>query len=259
VAATASDPAGAGWNGGRGANLLGMGLFLLQLAAILVLAAVQVLAGQVRDGSRFWLSAAAGISVAFVFLHLLPEMAAATDEVEQTLGEWVPLGDHPVFLLALAGIIAFYGLERAGRVVSRTSAGGRAAERRVALVVVGAFALYYALIGYLVGIEREAADVVVFAAAMGVHFLAVDYGLRVHHERTYDHVGRWALAAAVVTGWALSRLATLPEAAVAVMLSVLAGAVILISLKEELPESREGRFVAFAAGAAGYALLLAAV
>lgn len=235
-----------------------MPAFLPQVAAVVALAAIQLLAGRLRDRSRLWLSAGAGVSVAFVFLHLLPELDEVTDEVEESIGHLIPLGDRPVLVLALAGLVAFYGLERLGRVSQRPHA-GRVAEQRVALVILGAFALYYALIGYLVGIERELASVALFALAMGVHFLAVDYGLRVHHADTYDRVGRWVLAAAVVCGWAVARTATLPDAAVAVMLSVLAGAVILISLKEELPPNREGRFSAFAGGAALYALLLAAL
>lgn len=240
----------------RAGILYAVRVLVLQLLAVLGLAAVQILSMRLRNASRFWLSAAAGVSVAFVFLHLLPELDDAGEEVEQALGHLIPLTDRPVLVLALVGVIAFYGLERLGRVSRGRS---RAADRRVALVVVGAFVLYYALIGYLIGIEREVPELAVFALAMGVHFLAVDYGLRAHHAHTYDHVGRWALAAAVVAGWGVAALAALPDAAVAVMLSVLAGAVILISLKEELPENREGRFLAFAGGAAVYALLLAAV
>jgi hypothetical protein len=235
-----------------------MPAFLPQVAAVVGLAAVQLLAGRLRGRSRLWLSAGAGVSVAFVFLHLLPELDHVTEDVEDALGHLVPLGDRPVLVLALAGLVTFYGLERLGRVSQRPHGGG-VAERRVALVSIGAFALYYALIGYLVGIEPDLTSLGLFAAAMGVHFLAVDYGLRVHHADTYDRVGRWVLAAAVVSGWGVARLATLPDPAVAVMLSVLAGAVILISLKEELPPNREGRFTAFAGGAALYALLLAAL
>jgi hypothetical protein len=48
----------------------------------------------------------------------------------------------------------------------------------------------------------------------------------------------------------------LPEAAIAVVTAFLASGVVLNALKEELPEEREGRFWAFAIGAALFAALL---
>ena len=46
------------------------------------------------------------------------------------------------------------------------------------------------------------------------------------------------------------------EAAIAVLFGFLAGGVVMNVLKEELPEEREGRFWAFALGAAFYSVVL---
>ena len=78
-----------------------------------------------------------------------------------------------------------------------------------------------------------------FAFALGVHFVVNDHGLREHHKDSYDRVGRWVLAAAVV-----------------VLFAFLAEGVVLNVLKEELPEERESRFWAFALGATLYAAIL---
>ncbi len=64
------------------------------------------------------------------------------------------------------------------------------------------------------------------------------------------------LAAAIFLGWLLGLLTAISEAALAVLLAFLAGAVILNVLKEELPEERESRFWAFALGAGMYTALL---
>ncbi len=97
-----------------------------------------------------------------------------------------------------------------------------------------------------------------FGFAMTLHFLVNDHGLREHHKGAYDRVGRWVLAGAVLVGWALGLVAEVSEIALAVLIAVLAGGIILNVLKEELPEERESRVWAFALGAALYAALLLA-
>lgn len=64
------------------------------------------------------------------------------------------------------------------------------------------------------------------------------------------------LAAAVVAGTTLGLHREVPVEAVAVLLALLGGGVMLNVLKEELPAERDSRFLPFVAGAALYALLL---
>ncbi len=57
-------------------------------------------------------------------------------------------------------------------------------------------------------------------------------------------------------GWAAGAATTVSAAAVDALFAFLAGGVVLNVLKEELPEERRSRFWPFAAGTAGYAVLL---
>lgn len=52
-----------------------------------------------------WLSVAGGVSTAYVFVHLLPELAHHQAQSFQGAGA-------EIFLIALAGMVVFYGLER---------------------------------------------------------------------------------------------------------------------------------------------------
>jgi hypothetical protein len=120
------------------------------------------------------------------------------------------------------------------------------------------FAVFNALIGYLL-LHREDPGIqglLLFAFAMGVHFMINDHGLRKHHQRAYDEVGRWVLAAGIGVGWMVGLFFEVSEAAIAVLFAFLAGGVIMNVLKEELPEERESRFWAFALGATLYAAIL---
>jgi hypothetical protein len=60
-------------------------------------------------------SFAGGLAVAYVFLHLLPELAEGNKAIGEALADVLqptPLLDLAIFLVALVGFVAFYGLER---------------------------------------------------------------------------------------------------------------------------------------------------
>lgn len=232
------------------------------LVAALALAAVQVLPRFIPtlEGPRQAeaLSLAAGFSVAFVFLELLPQVMERAEEVSDLTGTVLTFVPDEPFFLALVGVLVFYGLESLAR-QHRRGGRGRAIDDRVGITQIGAFAGYYALIGYLLWTRPGggAAGLLSFVIPVGVHFLVVDYGLREHHPTAYHRIGRWLLAAAVLLGWGIGALTALPEGALGIGLAFLGGGVMLITLKEELPEEAEGRFPAFLAGAAAYVALLA--
>ena len=98
--------------------------------------------------------------------------------------------------------------------------------------------------------------VIVYAVAMGFHFVVNDQGLREDHGAAYDKRGRWILATAPLAGWAVGVLVTLPPLLVSSLFGFLMGGVVLNVLKEELPDERESRFWAFALGAIVYAAVL---
>jgi zinc transporter ZupT len=211
-----------------------------------------------------WLSAAGGVSVAYVFVHILPELSQHQRVLEQVGEGVIPYVESHVYILTLVGLSVFYGLERLA-VLSRqrqeqvgkvdmTTAG-------VFWLHIASFALYNALIGYLL-VHREESGItslLIFASAMAVHFIVNDQGLREHHKHVYDNIGRWILAGAIIVGWVLGSATTINEAAVAVLFAFLAGGIVLNVLKEELPEERESKFWAFVLGAGVYTALLLAV
>ena len=194
-----------------------------------------------------WLSAAGGVSVAYVFVHILPDLAAHQRRVEEG-GLLAQIESH-VWLVAMLGLVSFYGLER----LARNGKGDGGVFR----IHLGSFALYNFLIGYLLLHREESGGLFFYGAALGLHFLVNDQGLREHHGKAY-HRFRWMLAAAPLAGWVLGAAFALPDLAITALFAFLAGGIVLNVLKEELPEDRESRFSAFAAGAAGYAALLLA-
>lgn len=240
---------------------------LVALGSVAVFVLVHLFGGRLRflqsTPRSIWLSAAGGVSVAYVFVHLLPELAEHQRTLRQEAvepGSFLADMESHAYLIALIGLAIFYGVER----LARNATGGKTrnnedgAPAAVFWTHLGAFAVYNVLIGYLL-IHREEQDLrglIVYAIAMALHFIVNDQGLREHHGRIYDRYGRWVLAAAPVAGYLIGLTTEVSPLLLASLFAFLAGGVILNVLKEELPEDRKSRFWAFATGAASYAALL---
>lgn len=209
-----------------------------------------------------WLSVSGGSAVAYVFVHLLPELQHRGAAIEES-GTVLVQFERSIYLVALLGFTAFYGLEQFARRSADFDADADAdsvdgSPAGVFWVHIGSFALYNALIGYLL-LHREETGVeslLLFFVAMALHFLVNDYSLREHHGRTYRRYARWILAAAVFAGLAVGYVSPVSDLHLAVLFAFLAGSIVLNVIKEELPNERESRFWAFAAGVVGYSALL---
>jgi hypothetical protein len=241
---------------------------LLSVVLAVGLALVHLFSGKLRlleeiPRSR-WLSIGSGVSVAYVFVHILPELSTAQETIQGVVGGGLAFLEHHVYLVALIGVAVFYGLERAAnlsRERNQKAGRGDVTEAGVFWLHICSFAIYNALIGYLL-LHREESGIqnlLFFFFAMALHFVVNDHGLREDHKESYDRIGRWILAAAIIVGWVIGQGTEIHEAAIAVLFAFLAGGVILNVLKEELPDERQSKFWAFALGAAIYAALLVSV
>lgn len=247
---------------------------ILSFLALLLLAAVHLSARQLAflEGTprSRWLSAAGGISLAYVFLHFLPELAHGQELVEESglAIEWV---EFELFAVALLGLLASYALER---VVQVSDAREEGADRHISRddrldkhehgvfwLHLASFAIYNLITGYLLlhrgGEQGSTGELTAFAIAMALHLLVTDYGLREAFPHGYRKFGRWVLIGALVVGFAIGLATDLPELAILAIIALLGGGMVLNVLKEELPTQRQSRFGAMVAGAAAYAVVLA--
>ncbi len=241
------------------------------LAIVAGFAAIHVFIGRLRkldvEPRSGWLSFAGGTAVAYVFLHVLPELAEHQQEYQSA----VMLGGANVevwiYALSMLGLAVYYGVERWAKLTMAKAdsapsdgASEAAAHNELLWVHTGSFAIYNLLIGYLLfqGELEGGWPLALYAIAMGLHFLTTDHGMRQHHPGAYDRVSRWVLAAAVFAGWLLGMAYALPPLVIGCLFAFLAGGVVLNVMKEELPEERESRFGPFLGGAVFYAALLVA-
>lgn len=262
------------------------------IVATLVLAAVFVqpwpreVIGERMPGFRSFVSFAAGISLAYVFIDLLPELSGMGDELLREEAVALPFPEYVVYMAALFGFVLFYGLERLVRwhhpdskrdraeatdevraaVVGEgvgappaEEAAEEAEERidyRIKLAGLGAYAcliLYLMTAGIREGSEE---GLVAYVIAMAFHFVATRHGLRYEFPEPYMRSGRWIMAGLCVAGAALGLVTELSVGAEVLLMGFLGGMLIMNTTVMELPSEKEGRFGMFALGAALYAALL---
>jgi len=228
----------------------------LALASVHVLTRSAPLLSRLSEGGL--LSFGGGVSVAYVFVHVLPEIDEFHGPVERH--PMLPLpSERDVYLVVLIGFVTFYGLERLAR-QSAAESDDDLPTPRVFRVHVASYGAYNAIAGYLL-VHQETPGVgnlLLFALALGTHFLLNDVTLEAQHEAAYHRRGRWVLAAAVLAGTAVGFRTELARSTLGLLFAFLAGGIVLNVVREEVPSDRRSKFLPFVAGPAFYTVVLLA-
>jgi zinc transporter ZupT len=210
-----------------------------------------------------WLSFAGGVSIAYIFMHLLPELEEMQHTFIEEREKMEDFFKYPLYAVALLSLSIYYGIERHVKmsgVSKKTEKRAQADTREEAGIFyfhIFSFALYNALIGYT--LIRETWDIqsfVLFVLALGFHFVVNDFGFVTHYRHNYIKAGRWILGLAPLAGWLLGNLVRISDIHLGLVLAFIAGGTILNVLKEELPEERKSNYWTFLAGVLLYSLLL---
>jgi hypothetical protein len=245
-----------------------MSLTLGTFLSILVLCIVHIASGADVVQRRRWtpslLSLAAGISVSYVFMELLPDLVERQEAIDHA--GFLPMIDRHVYIFSMLGLFVAFWVE----VVSRRSRrrqrhAGRADHTSNAVFKLGVLssAVENLAIGFAVGSPGDNAvePLWLFLVAIGLHFLVDDHSLSEHHGLPYRRVGRWWLVAALGGGWFLGAAFGLriPDVVLALALAYISGGTILNTLRHELPDTdRSPDVFAFAVGAGVYTVILLA-
>jgi len=243
---------------------------LTTLSVALLFAAIFLFGGRGayrpgQKGRRRFLSFAAGISVAYTFVHVLPALHAIREfQTQAPAGFKMLFPEYNVYLWTMAGFLAFYGLETmvAGprRGPENYGGDGGGAAPWLPWVHMGGFALYAWILTYMmVWTGKGTLALFLFAVAMGMHIFTITCGLSSHYHEVYDHRGAYLLALASLAGWASALTLDIPIPVVLNMVAFVVGGVVVNAAIAELPKEREGRYWSFLTGATAFTALLLAL
>jgi hypothetical protein len=130
--------------------MLSLGLLLAVCLALLHLFA-STLKGPSWLPQRHWISLAGGISIAYIFLDVFPELAHAQEKIEH-VGGWVEYLERHVYILALLGLALFCGLDKwalRSRAHNQTMSEADHTTIGVFWIHIAAFAIHNGILGYL--------------------------------------------------------------------------------------------------------------
>ncbi len=218
-----------------------------------------------EERRRSLISAAAGISITYVFLELMPDLAEKQILVEGS--GFLPRLEQHVYIFALLGLVIGFWLEtvsRKSRRRQRLAGKGNVTDSRTFWFSMFLFMIFNMSIGYAIASpdDLDIQPLWVFALAMGLHFLANDHSLAEHHGRRYQQKGRWLLGGALFVGWAIGIIPRfeMPAAALALVLAYIAGSTVFNVLRHELPDTdRQVDVGAFLVGVVIYSLVILAL
>ena len=235
-------------------------LWISSILCVLVIASAHWLASKVatrpdREQVR-WASFGGGAGIAYVFVHLLPELASHGQALSEAPGMETfaptPITEALLFLIALAGIMVTYSLD-----VLATH------ERQAGRVAGSLHTLNFAAISYLYAyslpslISTGLAYGVLFTIAISAHVLLADRTMAARHPTIFRTRTRWFGTAALVLG--LMHAALLHPVAdfhLAIATAFLGGGLLIAVFREELPTVNRTRLGWFVAGTVSMTSLL---
>lgn len=243
-----------------------MRLFYFSLAIIIAFMFVHISTNYIklldRKPKDRLMSFVSGGSIAYVFLHLVPELTHYQEVADQaTLPFWIESLDYSAYLMTLVGIAFFYGInqlnEKSKAKKEKNENISQSSSFVFALEILG-FSLYNVLIGYLlVDLSGEKIpDYLIYFIVFSFHFIANNRVLHLTHEDLYTHIGRWVLAISVFLGWVLYYFTNTSDLNIAYFSSFLTGGIILNILNDELPAEKNSSYPSFIMGLVFITVLL---
>ncbi|WP_233588830.1 ZIP family metal transporter [Legionella septentrionalis] len=187
------------------------------------------------NGKAF-ISFAGGTAIAYVFLHMLPNLVEYNEPMGKFLiqSHWLtPFSELMIYLVALAGFLIYYGMELAAERSKYLQTRGLVYALHLFM-----FCLYNFLITYTMSLRAQVSlsATALFTFSMALNFVLTDKKFSRLHATEFNHVGRFILILFLLLGWLCSVIFEPVNAVVvAFMVAFLAGSVLLNVFREELP------------------------
>jgi hypothetical protein len=180
-----------------------------------------------------------GLSVAYVFLHLLPSLDTS-----------IKLVGPRIYFVALLGFVLFYGLD----VFFQPPKHEHPTKYHAYLT---ALFLYDGLIVFTLGLQLPPSTILtlVFAFSLAVDVLNTDIELQTEFGSRFVKAGRGVLVGGVAFGYGLGLVRRPHPLAVDILTAALAGFMMFHTFKWLFPVSSNKKFPAFLAGLFGFLLL----
>lgn len=203
-----------------------------------------------------WASVGGGAGLAYVFIHLLPELASGGSELSDVRGLIdyvpVPLVEALLFLVALVGVLVVFCLN----VLLKQRQG--APPYAVWLQLFNFAAINYLYAYSLPSLITTGVGYgILFTVAISAHVLLMDRYAAEHHPQRFRRRNRWIGSAALVLGLVHAFVFHPVDAlTLATATAFLGGGLLMAVFRDELPDLQQTRLPWLLAGCGGMGGLL---
>lgn len=194
------------------------------------------------------LSFGGGVSIAYVFIDLLPKLSKKDILIHDAFTGISFLEKH-AYIFALAGFLLFFSIDRAHTFLKKNES---------FWISLCSYALFNFLVGYAVVDKNdpEVQPLALFTFAMALHYFVNDFSINKEHFVEYNRYGKWVLIVSLFLGWLVGVWITLPQAAVALVSAFIGGGVIMNVTRHELPKDNPHSLGTFIFSAVAYTCVL---
>lgn len=225
-----------------------------EIIAVILLVFVHLTASRVARIGWLWhgrfLSFAAGLSFAYVFVDLLPQLEKKQEVLKQTLTPLLPYLDRHAYVVALLGVLFFYGIHTQSEMKKK---------RFFWFSMTGSF-LFNFFVGATLA-DSQSPDIQplsLFAIALAMHTFILDHNATLQHPLLYQQQGRYVLILSLLCGYFTGHLFSIPATIEALVISFVAGGILLNTLHYELPKREQVGYLCFVTGALFYTVIILA-
>lgn len=238
---------------------------LNSLIAVLIMITAYYFGGRFVNSKsadrKILVSVAAGISVAYIFVSLLPELSDAQEFYNNNKNEKAfELQNILIYLTALAGFLFFFGLEN--YIISKRDAEHEENQKHfninmVTGVYLTGFLINNFLISYLIVFWGNSNTALFFyTIAMSVHLVALDYSAIREFGEGFKHI-KFSMVFSLIAGWLVGISTKFPEEIEHIATGFIAGSIIINSIKDEFPkEGSNVKYKVFLISSVIYAVIL---
>ena len=202
-----------------------------------------------------------GISLAYVFFHLIPTVRTYELEVMNSFHLNAVNASHVISGSILLGIIIFYFLEVGLKSTRLKMMKNTHHSTGPFWATIGSYFIYNFIVGVLLSTHHFKTPVTAlfYLLAIGVHFLTNDWVLRHHFKILYDTYGLKLLVLAVLSGFIIGTIIHVPHLFIGLLEAFVAGGLTLNAIKDELPACSGKGLTSFMLGLSFYSVLLLAL
>jgi hypothetical protein len=208
-------------------------------------------ASTLPGNGRAFISFAGGVAVAYVFLHMMPDLVEYNRPIGRFLfsHKWLTaFTELLIYIVALLGFLIYYGFDLLAEGYQKKGP----YKGMVYGLHLTMFCFYNFLITYTMSLRAMGSltATLLFTLAMALHFVLTDRKFSRFYNVTFNHLGRFILICALFIGWLFSVIFDPVNILVAAfMFAFLAGSILLNVFREEFPSRGLTSYCWFSFGA----------